>query len=865
MDTTEVACPPQDEAVSPRQSAPPIEEAVQSLRTMNNQLNPLDMRADPDAQATVTDFLDFTEYLPSDMMRSLTLIGDLDQNYVDASTSLDELTSQWGELPTMAPDSRPRPVELRAQISEKLHRTVSSRVYAHAEAIRMSENLNRHYSRIKVILSKLETMLENYTEAEVKSPVATAKSPQAQKMSMRVDSQRVRRPRIPRITIPGEVLAPYELNYDAYTSEESSSDDEGGDDEEKPARTGRATSDGPTRIKLIKSASKPQKPGKVPKSRTSVPPPNVPGSHLMPTSAALAQLKPPPENAVAGSAEAPWGQLTGWELNRLRKRMKKNSNWTPSDTMIARELSTLKRGIDAFNLAKQKAEEEGRSFEGRMPVPIVDPISGEARMPLGALSVETLASDEKNLSNRGMKLNEAKKLKKEMLAKVAAEEAELGLQKTKLLAQAWITGSHSHINVVDQANMSTHSKPKLQQKKRKRGSAPEADAEKPELANGQAPKLQYKRTKTETPVPIPQLAVSTSQAVHETPSQPVVPRPVVHSTTPIPLPIHVQEQSITAKSGTSVASTTSPAPSVNAGSSTGQTAAMTNPTLAPIKLPAPETPVPPPVHSPKKITPIYPPARETRKTQAARIQEQQQETNATPMADKSTSRAASPAVVTPKVDSDGHSTALGPTANTGDGAPAATATEAVSHSTTVPRRPASRGKAGSQEPQPTLASERQRRASTARNTPAPDQRPPSRRSVKRPPPGTITRTVSGGKSAVGKRTAAPKKKKGPSAGTKSNKDKPPVADDIDVEIDDDGNEIDPDEPRYCICHGVSYGVMIQCDNADGTDGCKYEWFHLDCVGLPTIPARTTKWYCPDCRVMLKIGEKGEVSARGVKA
>lgn len=48
--------------------------------------------------------------------------------------------------------------------------------------------------------------------------------------------------------------------------------------------------------------------------------------------------------------------------------------------------------------------------------------------------------------------------------------------------------------------------------------------------------------------------------------------------------------------------------------------------------------------------------------------------------------------------------------------------------------------------------------------------------------------------------------------------------------------------------------------------CQYEWFHLPCVGLTieTLPPRTTKWYCPDCRVALHIGEKGEVSARGQK-
>jgi hypothetical protein len=46
--------------------------------------------------------------------------------------------------------------------------------------------------------------------------------------------------------------------------------------------------------------------------------------------------------------------------------------------------------------------------------------------------------------------------------------------------------------------------------------------------------------------------------------------------------------------------------------------------------------------------------------------------------------------------------------------------------------------------------------------------------------------------------------------------------------------------------------------------CEKEWFHLECVGLNEIPPRTTKWYCPDCRVTLGIGEKGEINARGKK-
>jgi hypothetical protein len=52
--------------------------------------------------------------------------------------------------------------------------------------------------------------------------------------------------------------------------------------------------------------------------------------------------------------------------------------------------------------------------------------------------------------------------------------------------------------------------------------------------------------------------------------------------------------------------------------------------------------------------------------------------------------------------------------------------------------------------------------------------------------------------------------------------------------------VDPNEPTYCLCHQVSYGEMIGCDNND----CPIEWFHFVCVGLTTKPKG--KWYCPRC-------------------
>lgn len=66
-------------------------------------------------------------------------------------------------------------------------------------------------------------------------------------------------------------------------------------------------------------------------------------------------------------------------------------------------------------------------------------------------------------------------------------------------------------------------------------------------------------------------------------------------------------------------------------------------------------------------------------------------------------------------------------------------------------------------------------------------------------------------------------------------------DDSDREVDLSNLDIDPDEPRYCLCDQVSYGEMIGCDN----DLCPIEWFHFNCVQLSSKPKG--KWYCPKCR------------------
>ncbi|CEI38759.1 unnamed protein product [Fusarium venenatum] len=852
----------------------PTLERIDSLASM-------DSRVDPDAQTTVTDFLDFTDYLPSDVVRSLILIGKLDERYADASLKVNDLTEQWGQLPKINMEERPAPVQLRADISEHLNQAVNSRAFAHAEAVRMADNINRHYNKAKVLLSKLKSMRDNYPTEEQKSPVQT-KSPQAarSKALKAADGQKHRRPQGPRIIVPGEVLAPYDIDQDILTDESDVSSD---DDSDTTAPNRRTPGPAP-RIKLVSN--------KLPKTPSRLARPVSYATPALSEAAAAnnaALLQPPPDDAVVGSPDAPWLQLTQYELAKLRKRMKKNATWTPSETMIARELKALGRGPDAYHEAKKDAKDKGERFEPVVPQAVVDTKSGEKQLPAGALSPDTLSAEEVATSNRGMKLNEAKKLKREALAKMAAEEAEESARKMNEAAKLFLGNgngnkSANNNNNTTNNNNGSNGTPKTptsetpiketpkptktraasRSTKRKR----EPEPEEPTDINGSAEKNenrpQVKRTKTETPVPPPtQLTLSKGPSPENpapVPTTAPVDHPVAsHTETPVPIPIPAISTRGSAKS---------PTPNPVAASNTG-----------PTKPPGPpqETPVPLPFSEGRKsVTPVLPPVRENTKREtrgdAAKRTQQAQQQQAEPQAvqaipevpEEETLKSepkTSPLLQTATVQ-----IAVAPPQSPPPPPPPQHAPEVANRQ--VPsraptpritpgpeglaiRRPSSRGKAASQEPQLSLAADRPRRASTARNTPAPEPRPLKR--TKRPAPGIVSTTKSGGNSAVGKRKAPPKKKARPK------KDKGSAEVELE-DVDDDGNPIDPDEPKYCLCNRVSFGTMIACENSE----CKQEWFHLECVGLTEVPARTTKWYCPECRVKLNIGERGEVSARGVK-
>ncbi|KAJ5410615.1 uncharacterized protein N7487_004974 [Penicillium crustosum] len=335
----------------------------------------LDGPFDPDAQATVTDFIDYTEYLPADLIRSLTLIRGLDDRYLDSAQAVHQLTQTYGQLPDLPPDNRPGAIALRKDISSQIDRAINARESAYAEACRLYDVVDRHFDRLGCIRQKLEALPKPASEEPSPPPEPTPKRARGGKktnkdattrITLRLDNNRSRRDKNRRRMLGAD--GAFDPDSPLASTEQSDLESE-----------------------LIKSAPKPARPPKKDKAR------RLSLGNGPSTAQALAQLKPPPADAKLGSEDLPWLRLTEWEMTRLRKKMKKNAVWQPSEVMIHRELALANRGWEAYRAAKALAEETGNP-------------AGEAAKDL----------EETKLSNRGMKLNEAKKLKREQLAREQA-------------------------------------------------------------------------------------------------------------------------------------------------------------------------------------------------------------------------------------------------------------------------------------------------------------------------------------------------------------------------------------------------------------------------------------------------------------
>lgn len=719
---------------------------------------------DPDAQATVTDFLDYTEYLPSDLIRSLTLISKLDETYLSSANTVHDLTRAYGSLPTATGENRPNPQDLRQEVSRNLDYAIEAREASFAEAARLYEVVDRHYNRLTSIISKLKSLpkppsrdptptpqLQTHT-SRVKKAAADAEDTPPQRITLRFDAQRaqgtairtngsVSRPRHrnKKVTVPGGVLPL--ANPD---SPPPITDSEWEYQPPSPvpmatSRVGASTASSPPKP----GRSRPPKPSKAdkPNAPKALRPPRPPGAmgtnvHSavagISTSNALSLLQPPPPDAKPGSEHAPWMRLTDWEMAKLRKRMKKNAIWSPSETMIKRELADAGRGPDNYRSSKSKAEAAGEEFTDFDQIATAAP--GKPLAP-GEISADLLGLEVTQLSNKGMKLNEAKKLKRELMlreqAALAAAEAgqrlnDVGNSSTNLFSRPGGERNGTSLRALTQrkARATEPEKGKEARKftshKRKRGSTPQRESI---------------GTQTDTVPP----AAKRRKAAPKLP--PIIIGSTITKTTTVPL------------------------------------AAPNPPTVTPITAALPHK-------SPVEIL-----KSATSTTRARRL---------------------SLTVKSPAAIGEHPASYRPPPLPPPPAAPAASASRPPSRATSR------RGSSGA----PLAQSTRELRRKSTTPAPATPMITAAGRRSRRPAPGPVTNSQDGGaavsevrrKNAPRRRanaTATQTKKQAGDAGHAKEREE-----EARIEEEAAGEEIDPDEPRYCLCGDVSFGTMICCENSE---------------------------------------------------
>ncbi|GAM84814.1 hypothetical protein ANO11243_028150 [Dothideomycetidae sp. 11243] len=395
---------------------------------------------DPDVSSTLTDFLAYTEHLPSAVIRSMTLIGEQDRIAADMQQRVHDLLGIYSKLPTLKETGDvPRATDLRRDVSRAYDRLEKARRMAAAESVRMLEMVRKDKMRLDVITRKLKAMPMPPSRDPTPEPVSSPRLRKAQPVAEKRASHRTgSAPRVRgrKIMVPGEVLPP--PNPDSPPLSDYSDDESirySAPPERKPPKN-----TGPGRPRT----PKPPKERKEKKDKTPRPPrirlSGQPGTNVhssvagISTSNALLALVEPPTDAVPGSKWLPWKRITEYELAKLRKRMKKNAIWLPSPAMRNRELKLLGRGQQAMEIARQQAEETGEPFIDEFGPDWQDPTRRHMTGMENIEVVETLApelevNDEDDaLMNRGMRLNEAKKRKRERMLEEAAIQAQLSAE-----------------------------------------------------------------------------------------------------------------------------------------------------------------------------------------------------------------------------------------------------------------------------------------------------------------------------------------------------------------------------------------------------------------------------------------------------
>jgi hypothetical protein len=762
----------------------------------------------PDAQTTVNDFLDYTEFFPSDLVRSLTLIGDLDSTYRDAVQHVHELTALYGQLPTLPEQERPDPVLLRKQIAQNLQKAINQREYAYTEASRLYEVTVRHCKRSSIIKRKLRAQPEPPSRDPTPPPV----SPSAQRSYIR----NYERPAHLRLTFDGgrhgasgarqrdRHRKPGALPSRRSRAHSTSSDSSAGESDI------RSNIDLAIPVRKHKQNRDRQGGGRV--RAQGVLGTNVHSSIAgISTSNALAQLAPPPPDARPGSKWAPWLKLTEWEMAVLRKQMKKNAVWTPSLTMVNRELERKHRTQADYDVEKARCEDAGEEMLDEEPESLQDLMNASGLGQLASSkpvpeAVETAADDAREdggtisirlkpvAAKEGRKMDRLSQRQQAMRDAQELENATSKLQQAADNLKELTFASHSVATPASQKKK-TYSRSTI---KRKRDTTPPAATESPTNTPREA-SVATQESESRQPEPKrPRLHLQLTSALSNDITSPMstpasvisTPNETAASAEPSPAaltPVPLSEATRHVSEGITVQ-----VPLAPAGPSTPKVTRAT-----------PKQPSESPIHlerssavssaTPEAVDPVSAPTLTLPQSTATAASSRPRRESVVP-------RAVSPSAV-PTQAILKSSKASTPVPETIPNAPV--------HAT---RPRSARGhiptpKAQSEEPKPndvTRITRETRRHSifsqSALTAPA-STRMSTRK--KPPPKGEVTAAEDGQKTVTNvKRAQGSKNKK-----KKKAEEEPEASDDI-----------DPDEEKYCICDDVSYGQMISCDNHVSLDG-----------------------------------------------
>jgi hypothetical protein len=404
--------------------------------------------ADPDIQATLSDFLTYTEHFPAQLQRALVLIEEQRGRAEKKIKIVHDDTTTYRRLPQLKEEDKQDPVELRKSLSYALEEAEAASRMNVEEAVRLHENSQREEARLAVVVEKLraQPLPPSRDPTPEQQPLTSPNLKRERRMSIRGDDLRPEKAtrklhdkaatklRGRKIMVPGEVLPPPDPNAPAESISSWSSPRVSPPLEEPPAAQRKTATPRPR-----SRTPKPPRLEKTPKPRVPRAP-GQPGTNAhsavagISTSNALLALTQPPDDAAKGSKWLPWMKLTEWEMAKLRKRMKKNAIWVPSQTMVRRELKNLGRGLNGKETARAKAQETGDEFvdEHNEPDPTKILLTGEEAGQINALLgsnqlyIEETGDDaDQELINRGMRLNEAKKLKRQRQLEEQALQAQI--------------------------------------------------------------------------------------------------------------------------------------------------------------------------------------------------------------------------------------------------------------------------------------------------------------------------------------------------------------------------------------------------------------------------------------------------------